>query len=376
MTTAFSCAPSRTPTATAASISGSDSPEAGSANCSSTPRRSPAARTGGWCMPAMVRWNASMPTSLTSNMSRSAIRACWFFLLAAAIASLPSAAFAQVNAGRFVSGPLVWTPLFQLREAGIDSNVFNTPSNPKEDRTAAALAQIDSVLTLGIVRATTQGSVEYTYFDRYTEERAFNRRVNSRMDFPVSRLSPALTVSWDHVQERSNNEIDTRAPRRDFAYALGVQTKLTSRVAVTATGGKEKATYEPGFTFRDVEIAEQLNRETLQGSVTGRVALTPLTTLATSVSYGRDTFPFRVEAATDNVRADAGFEFAPDAIIRGRATIGYHSMQPRYTAASNAQAAEFTGITSAIDLGYNLLGMTRFTARFGHDSTYSASATQ
>jgi hypothetical protein len=297
-------------------------------------------------------------------------------MLAAVLA--PSSAFAQNGAskGRFVSGPLVWTPILQLREAGVDSNVFNTPTDPKQDMSGGAVGQLNSVLTLGLLQASTQGAVEYTHFQRYTHESGLNGRVNTRLAFPLTRVSPDVAVAWDHVKERSGNEIDTRAPRTDLGYSLGLQTRLTSRVTLAANGGRQKSNYEQGFTFRGVAIAEQLNHTLTQATVTGRVTVTPFTVFATNVSYGRDEFPARPDSATDNMRADAGFDFAPDAVIHGHASVGYHRMQPQKRNVSSAVAGDFAGLTSAIDLGYTLLGVTRFNGRFGRDSSYSISTDQ
>lgn len=289
--------------------------------------------------------------------------------------ALASAAYAQ-DEPRFVSGPLTWSPVFQLREAGIDSNVFNASSDPKEDVVGTASSQVNSVLTLGLLQASTQGSLEYQYFERYKSERGLNRRVSSHLEFPVTRFSPDVTVSWARVKERAGNEIDVRAPHTDWGYALGIQTKLTSRIAVTATAGKQKSTYERGFTFRGVEIASQLDRETLLGSVSTRITLTPLTSLLLDASVGRDQFPLRPAAETINTRGNIGVEFAPDAVIRGRASIGYHSLQPSYRRGSDATMSAFDGITSATELGYTLLGITRFNGRFSRDSNYSISASQ
>lgn len=306
-----------------------------------------------------------------------AIHRTFVVSLIVAASAVPRLALAQAApaAGRFVSGPLAWTPTFQLREAGVDSNVFNTSLDRKEDFTAGALGQVNSQLTLGILQATTDGALEYLYFDRYANERGFNRRVSTHLEFPVSRFSPDVTIAWDRLKDRSGNEIDTRTPRTDLSYAAGIQTRIGSRLAVTATAGKQKQTYDRGFTFHDTEIAQQLNRESTLANLTAQWTLTPLTTLSVDTGIGRDEFPLRPDAATDNVRVNAGFEFAPDAIIRGRATIGYHSMVPQHNV-SNSLAANFSGVTSVVDLSYTLLSMTRFTGRFSRDSNYSISTAQ
>lgn len=323
----------------------------------------------------MARFSGLIQMLRLNRVRLHAIRALFVVLMATMSTGAPSAAYAQDEA-RFVSGPLAWTPVFQLREAGIDSNVFNASEDPKEDTVGTASSQVNSVLTLGVLQASTQGSLEYQYFERYKSERGLNRRMSSHLEFPVARFSPNATVTWAHLKERSGSEIDVRAPRTDLSYVLGIQMKLTSRVAVTATGGKLKSTYESGYTFRGVDIANQLDRETLLGTASTKVALTPLTSLVFDASVGRDQFQFRPDAATDNIRGNIGVEFAPDAVIRGRASVGYHSLRPRVRGVSDATMGAFEGVTSATELGYTLLGVTRFAGRFSRDSNYSISINQ
>jgi len=304
-------------------------------------------------------------------MTASSRRAATAALLA--VLAVASAARAQEppRDGRFITGPLAWTPTFELRDAGIDSNVFNTPTDAKEDVTATARAQVDSVLKLGLLRATTVGSLAYNYFEQYTSQRGLNRRVATHVEAPAMRFSPNVSASWARVKERSGNEIDIRTPRTDLAYAGGLQARLTSKLSIIATAGRQKSTYDEGFTFHDTEIARQLNRESTMATVTARVALTPLTSLSIDATAAHDSFPFRPAAATDNGRVDARFEFAPDAVIRGAASVGYHSMQPYYRQTTRSTTAAFSGITSSIDLGYTLLGVTRFIAHFSRDANYS-----
>jgi hypothetical protein len=304
-------------------------------------------------------------------MSDSSLRPSSIVLLA--VLAIASGARAQepVQDGRFNTGPIAWTPTFELRDAGVDSNVFNTPTDAKEDVTATGRSQVDSVLKLGLVRATTVGSLEYNYFEQYTSQRGLNRRVSTHLEVPVTRFSPNMTVSWARMKERSGNEIDIRTPRTDLGYAGGLEAHLTSKLSVIATAGRQKSTYDTGVTFHDLEIARQLNRESTMATVTTRVALTPLTSLSIDATAAHDSFPFRPAAATDNGRIDARFEFAPDAVIRGAASVGYHSMQPYYRQTSRSNAAAFSGITSSIDLGYTLLGATRFIGHFARDANYS-----
>jgi hypothetical protein len=102
-----------------------------------------------------------------------------------------------------------------------------------------------------------------------------------------------------------------------------------------------------------------------------RVTLTPFTSLLLDASVSRDDFPFRPSASTDNVRGDLGFEFAPDAVIHGRAMVGFHSLRPRYGEATAGSLPAFDGITSSSEIGYTLLDVTRITGRFARESNYS-----
>lgn len=305
-------------------------------------------------------------------------RSAFIVLLVAVSTGLPTAAFAQNGSsqGRFVSGPLVWTPTFQLREAGVDSNVFNTPDNVKEDVSAIASSQVASVLTLGVLQASTLGNADYLYFEKYRHERGPQGRINSHLEFPVTRFSPDVTLAWGRVKERSTNEIDIRAPRTDWGYTAGLQTKLTSRIAVTGAVGRQKTEYEQGSIFRGIDLAQQLNRSTLTGSLSTTVTLTPLTSLIADAGYSRDEFISQSDKTTDNIRVNAGVQFAPDAIIRGSASIGYHTLKPHHRGVPSTTMAAFEGITSNTNLSYTLLGVTRFSGRFGRDSNYSISENQ
>ena len=305
-------------------------------------------------------------------MRNSSVRTRLAVLFTAAATTVPSMLHAQ---NQFVSGPLTWSPTFQLRDTGVDSNVFNATTDPREDVTSVASSQVDSTLKLGVFQAKTQGGADYLYFERYKSERGLNGHVGSRINLPLTRVSPEIAVSWAHTKERSNNEIDIRAPRTEWGYAMGLSAKVTPRLSLTATGGKQRSEYEQGFTFRGVELAPQLTRESLVGTASGRITLTPFTALSLDAAFARDEFPSRPEAATDNVRGNVTFDFAPDAVIHGHASVGYHSMKPRRAYAPSAAAA-FDGVTSATELGYTLLGVTRFSGRFTRDSTYSISIGQ
>ena len=94
--------------------------------------------------------------------------------------------------GRFVNGPMNWTPTLTLRDAGVDTNIFAVPTNEKRDTTASVMPSVDSRLALGSVRAHSKGHLEYLYFERYAQERAVNGQVETRLEMPDRRIRPLV----------------------------------------------------------------------------------------------------------------------------------------------------------------------------------------
>jgi hypothetical protein len=80
----------------------------------------------------------------------------------------------------------------------------------------------------------------------------------------------------------------------------------------------------------------------------------------------RDRFTLSPAYDADNVRGIAGFEFEPDALLKGRATIGFHRIDP-----IGELAFGFEGVNAGVELGYVLLQRTRFDVRISRDTSYS-----
>jgi len=305
-----------------------------------------------------------------ADLKRSAARhARVVFILGMAQLMFAGSVVAQYapSNGRFVMGPLTWTPTLTLRDAGIDSNVFNTAKDPQQDITGSFTPSVDSRLTLGVMQLATQGQADFLYFERYTNQRAINGRVAGRMQFPTTRIRPILSGSWARAKDRSGNEIDVRVPRTELGYAAGLGTRLTPGSSLDVTVGRQELRFDQGATFRDVDIATRLNRQSTTADLQFRAGLSPLTSFLVTVGGTRDDFVLANSRGSDNLRGTFGFEFAPDAIIRGRANVGYHRMQPR----GADQSLAFDGWTTSVDLSYSLLGRTLFNGRISRDTSYS-----
>jgi hypothetical protein len=271
---------------------------------------------------------------------------------------------------RFQTGPVAWTPVLTLREAGIDTNVFDEAANPRQDMTAVLSPQVTATLGLASMRVSTGAALDFVYFETYTSERGVNGRGTARLEAPLSRFRPFGQVGYLNSRERQSPEIDTRARRAQRELGGGLGIEVGGRAVVELSAQWSDLRYDQGQEFRDVDLGESLNRESRGVTGAVRYALSPLTQFVIDTGYSEDRFVSRPEQNTENLRASAGFEFAPDAIIRGRAVVGFR----RIIAVDPAAGLSAEGVTTAVDLTYVLLGRTRFGGRIGRDRNYSIEA--
>ncbi|MGE3400994.1 MAG: outer membrane beta-barrel protein [Vicinamibacterales bacterium] len=269
--------------------------------------------------------------------------------------------------GRFFLGPFRWSPTLLLREAGVDGNVFNVPKTetPSEDRYAVFQPQVDGTLSLGIAEISTQAAATLTYFERYRNQRSTGYRGLVRAEFPV-RLRPAVGATWLRSRERSNNEIDLRAPFSQSSVTLGITSRVTNRAALQLNGSRSLIEYDKGVVVAGEQLSEQLNRETTAVQGTLRIDISGLTFLLLDVTGSRDSFVETPDRQTDNFRTSVGLEFAPDAVIRGRASLGYQKQVSR-----GQGGFPFDGLIASVDLSYALLDRTRVDGRLARGTNYS-----
>jgi hypothetical protein len=287
-----------------------------------------------------------------------------------ALFGVPGIAAAQTQTnGRFQSGALTWTPTISLRDAGVDSNVYDEPTNPRRDRSAVLSPQVDGLFRLSAAEVKFAGGADFVYFQRYTQERSVNTRGNARVEFRMMRIRPFGSVAVLDARERVNSEIDVRARRAERDVTAGVGLGLTPRGTLEVRGSFATATFREGEIFRGVDLAQRLNRETTTGSVRLGYEVTPLTKFFVEGSTSRDRFTLAPGYDSKNLTANAGFEFAPDALLQGRATVGFHKLEPL-----GPLGFGFDGLTAGVDIGYVLVQRTRFDIRIARDTSYSFEA--
>jgi len=280
----------------------------------------------------------------------------------------PAAGQGQTQAPTgFLSGPFTWRPVIAVRDAGLDSNVFDEPVNPKEDRMVTFAPQVDASMITPRFKLAGSTQVEAVYFERYANQRAINRRATVRMDFPVPRIVPFLSGTYERARDRQGPEINLRASREVLGGATGFTLSVTPRSSLQGSVGTSVLTFDTDQTFRERDLAQLLNRETQTATLGLRYQVTPLTTFGFDATVARDLVQ-QSARNTEDLRATLSLAFAPDAVIRGRATLVYHKL--------SAQEADlpFEGFAADVDLSYTILGVTRVQVRYNRDTNFSLEA--
>src|SRR3954470_4268699 len=306
------------------------------------------------------------------------------FIVAIVATLVPAAARAQAPAtptndasnvddirknARMHVGPFYLTPALLLREAGVDSNVFNQPINPKSDFTATVTPQADIAITFarrGLLK-TTVGS-DLVYYQKYSSERSVDPAVSVRGEAYAHRLTLFAEDSYLNTRERPNFEVDLRTRHLENDALAGFDLRLTPKFSVELAAKRALTEYDADAFFAGSSLQQTLNRDTTGLVGTIRHKITPLTTIAVRFDRLEDVFTYSPERNSRSYRITPGLVFKPKALISGSAWGGYRKFTPDHPEI----LPQFSGLIADLGLSYTLLGATTFGVSYHRDLTYSS----
>lgn len=296
-------------------------------------------------------------------------------LFAALAASWPAPARAQIDAPREAAqlqfGPLSVYPSVRLVDLGIDRNVFNDADEAVEDFTFTVASRALAVLRLGLNELMFSGGSDYVWFKEQVSQRSTNAAYAVRFNLSASRFKPFVGAERIRTRTRPNVEIDTRAQRLDHQLVAGSNVNLTERTAVTATVRLLDSKFDEGERFRGVELADALNRRSQMYSAGVRYALTALTTMVVTANYEDEHFRHSPLRNSKAYSVTPGFEFAPEASIRGNVSAGYQFFDPDDPALAGRKGFIMSGA-----LNWSLPSRTTFDLDVGRNVNYSYQDTE
>ena len=262
-------------------------------------------------------------------------------------------------------GPFYVSPTFELKDIGIDKNVFNDATE-ESDFTATPAAGMTAVTLLGPMRITGGLNTEYVWFEKFRSERSINGSYNLRFEGFFDRFRPWVTHRFESTRARRGLEIDIRAQRTDPTHAAGIDWVVGSRTAVTISSEVARREYADFEEFEGENLSEQLNSTRRAYRAGMRFELTPLTMLHLDGEYATTRF------LGDPVRDNAAWSimpkllFQPDAFISGELMVGFKTLTPK-----SPTLPRFAGFIARGDLTVSLLDVTRLGVVVERDTEYS-----
>ena len=266
------------------------------------------------------------------------------------------------------AGPLVLAPVIRLTNVGRDSNVFNNneDDHPQSDVTATLSPSVDGWLRMAHARANGRTQFDAYYFKQLTGLRAIDNDSSGHIEVPVNRVLAYGTGSFINTGHRQTLEIDALPRQRNEALTLGADVRLTAKGTLGLHMSRTSLRYEANSLYNGTDLSRALNRDSTGEGVDLRYALSPLTTIGVGVERSRDRFHVATDRDSDNRSVGVNVQFNPRALISGSASYGVQSHR-----VLGGLAPNFSGSVMAADLGYLLLGRTRFTVTARRQLEYS-----
>ena len=262
-------------------------------------------------------------------------------------------------------GALTLTPAVEF-VSGSDSNVFNTPDQPRSDFMWTLSPKTTAALRVGPARLTAKGSADLVYFQQSVSERSVNTDTSIKVAVPLNRVQPYVSVSFLRTRQRPSLEIDARSLRHEESAAGGVTVRLSSKTSVDVSHTVSDVAFDAGALYYDTYLQQAFNRTTQTSALSVRHGLTPLTTMTMDVEATDERFQLSPTRNTRSISIRPGFEFDSSALVSGKASVGYRSFR-----AQDPSMPDFEGAVASVELAYVLLGNTRFTVLANRDVSYS-----
>jgi hypothetical protein len=269
--------------------------------------------------------------------------------------------------GRFHIGMLTLTPIFGVRELGIDSNVFNTPDDSRSDFTATFRPQLEASADSRRLRLSTSAIVDFVYYKTYASERSINTDIKSGAELVLSRRF-TLFAQDDFLNTRSRPslEIDIRPRHTSNVMRAGSRVSLSKKLSVEVFGEHGRTEYDEREVFFGTTLQDTLNQNRTGGGVNVLYAVTPLTTVSFGGEKADTRFPNEPVRDNERVQYSLGFTFKPRALIKGDAHIGMQRLR-----ADDSQFRDRTGTIADVSVSYTLLEATTFTVQVDRGTQYS-----
>jgi hypothetical protein len=263
--------------------------------------------------------------------------------------------------------PVYLTPSFRVEDVAVDSNVFNSATNPRADFTTTLVPALEAWVPVARrFVLSTRAASDLVWFKSFASERSVNPEVDARGDLRGTRIDIFAATGWSRSRQRPSFEIDARSRRVQSYQQGGVVWRATGRVRAEFIATRHVIEYdqqEDLVTGSNLRTA--LSRHERSADLYVRYALTPLTTTYARVQVQDDLFTRSVDRDTTGGRIALGATFDARALVSGSVEIGVRKLRTKA-----GDLPDFTGLVGSAVLGHTT-GGTRVSVMWHRDVAYS-----
>lgn len=195
------------------------------------------------------------------------------------------------RSGRYKLGPIWLTPRLKLKNAGVDTNVFNQQTHAIADTSVVLSPGLDvSLPALRRLRLTGTGYLDLNYYRRQRNERSTDFVGAARAELDIGPLTLFGSGGGGQFRQRFSIELDKRILRQEKHGEAGVKWSLGRRLSATLQGTSHVYTFEGGVIVNGADVKRALDRSTLTGQLEALYTVTSRTSLLVSAEAIEDRF--------------------------------------------------------------------------------------
>lgn len=221
-------------------------------------------------------------------------------------------------------GPIFLDPTFQIKDFGVDDNVFNSPPGSElQDLTGTlAMTSLVGLQARGLLVTVAQAN-SYIWYRTYTSERSVDGALRVVGELRLGRLRPWAAWGRAETHERGGFEIDARAGRETPTWDVGTDLELGWRLGVSGAYRSRALRYAEGEEFDGVDLKEALDHSAEEFRGYGRLILTDYTTAVGGVEYSRVRFDVATIRDSDDVYYFGGLESSQESRLGLNLKVGW-----------------------------------------------------
>ena len=251
-------------------------------------------------------------------------------------------------------GPFRIRPSLVISNAGVDSNVLYSPTNPIKDFTITSGPA--ATIYIPIYRRfvlSLYGSPQYVWYSKTDRERSWNYFFNGSAQLSLKNVFFSLDGTYSDARERFSTEIDIRPRRKEEGFGGSVLLKAARRTSFSLSYRTAKYNYESVESDGGFNVRERLNRRENYGNLSLFYQVGTERRFFLDFEYGLYRFEFATQAVlkdSQSYAGYAGFEFSQlGRRVRGRIRLGYKNFDVQA-----AGGLDFQGLVGDSELSVRL----------------------